>query len=89
VVLWGAGGRGTSFLNAVCAQEHTSLVASAVDINPDRQGRHIPGTGHTIVPPSALPKLAPSVVLISNSTYEPEIRAQLDALRIAAEIVSL
>jgi hypothetical protein len=89
VVLWGAGGRGTSFLNAVCAQEHISLVASAVDINPDRQGRYIPGTGHAIVPPSALSKIAPSVVLISNGTYGPEIRAHLETLRIPAETVSL
>ncbi len=89
VAMWGAGGRGTSFLNAVCAAQNTALVACAVDINPDRQGRHIPGTGHLVVAPAALGTVAPDVVIVSNPTYRAEIRSSLAALGIPADVVTL
>jgi SAM-dependent methyltransferase len=89
VAMWGAGGRGTSFLNAVCSAQNTGLVTCAVDINPERQGRHIPGTGHAVIAPAALGAVAPDVVIVSNPTYHAEIRSSLAALGIAADVVTL
>ena len=77
VVLWGSGGKGITFLNVVPGAEAISAV---VDINPDRQGRFIPGTGHPIVAPEALGEIDPDVAVLTNALYEREIRAQAEDL---------
>lgn len=77
VVLWGSGGKGITFLNVVPGADAILAVA---DINPDRQDRFIPGTGHPIVAPAALPDLEPDVVILTNALYETEIRAQAEGL---------
>lgn len=76
VAIWGAGGRGITFLNTVCRNpsESREHIAFAVDINPARQGRFLPRTGQEIVAPSALRTHPVDVVIITNPTYAPEIR---------------
>lgn len=83
VVLWGSGGKGITFLNVVPGAAEILAVA---DINPDRQGRFIPGTGHPIVAPRALPELEPDVAILTNALYEKEIRAQVAELRLDCEL---
>lgn len=80
VVMWGSGAKGITFLNVVPGADSVRAVA---DINPDRQGRFIPGTGHPIVPPEALPGIEPDVVILTNVLYESEIRAQAAGLGLA------
>jgi C-methyltransferase C-terminal domain len=82
VAIWGAGGRGISFLNTVCSEPADSLeqVAFAVDINPTRQGRFLPRTGQEIVAPTALLNNPVDVLIITNPTYEPEIRREVQEL---------
>ncbi len=82
VVLWGSGGKGISFLNAVSG---TDAIAVVCDINPDRQGSFIPGTGHEIVGPKQLVGRPPDLVILSNPIYETEIRYQLDVLGMRPE----
>jgi SAM-dependent methyltransferase len=76
--VWGTGGKGICFLNTVEAQD---VFAWAVDINPDRQNRYVPGSGQPIVSPTQLRSLRPDAVVITNPLYESEIRnavAELD-----------
>lgn len=80
VVLWGSGGKGITFLNVVPGAE---AIVAVADINPDRQGRFIPGTGHPIVAPEALCDLEPDVAILTNALYEPEIRSQAGELGLA------
>jgi hypothetical protein len=78
VAVWGAGSKGVQFLNLV--QPAGSDVAAVVDVNPRKAGKHLPGTGHVVVPPEALVEHPPATVLVMNPIYRDEITAQLAAL---------
>lgn len=84
VALWGAGGRGSSFLAAV--DPGRSYVDFAVDINPNRQGCFLPVSGHQVYPPEALQDRGCDITLISNATYEEEIRAAVGAMGFTGEV---
>ena len=77
-VLWGAGSKGVTILNAV--EEASSAVDYVVDINPRKQGKFIPGGGQTIVPPSRLQDIRPDLVVLMNGIYEEEIRRTVQEL---------
>ena len=77
VVAWGSGGQGITFLNLVQANRR---VAYVVDINPERQGKFVPGYGQRVVAPEFLHSYRPDVILITNPTYEAEIKQQVAAL---------
>jgi len=83
VALWGIGSKGVTFLNAL---EDPSLIAVAVDLNPRKQGRHVPGTGHRIAAPAELARVRPDVVLVSNRIYAQEIERALRALELAPKL---
>ena len=51
VAVWGAGSKGVSFLNLVGAGRDVSYV---VDVNPNKTGLYIPGTGQIVVAPDEL-----------------------------------
>lgn len=76
-VLWGAGAKGTMFLNAM---GDDAPIETVVDLNPHKHGRFIPGTGQMVVPPEALLAAPPQVVLFSNPNYRSEIADRLAAL---------
>lgn len=77
VAVWGAGSKGVTFLNAVDPEGH---VGAVVDVNPRKQGHHIPGTGHHVVDPSTLVAQPPAHVLVMNAIYVDEVHASLAAL---------
>jgi len=83
IVLWGSGGKGVSFLNAIGTD---SGIRYVVDINPSRHGRFVPGSGQQIVPPAFLTECRPDVVILSNSAYESEIRSQIASLGLKPEL---
>ena len=85
-VLWGSGGRGITFLNAL---DTPDLLPFVVDINPDRQGLYVPGTGQQVVPPAFLQTYQPDYILISNPTYTDEIRRQVHELGLNPQYVEL
>src|SRR4029079_11412583 len=83
VVLWGTGGKGVSFLNAVGAE---SGIRYVVDSNPTRHGRFVPGSAQQIVPPAFCPDYRPDVVILSNRAYDSEIRQQIASIGLHPEI---
>ncbi len=83
VVIWGSGSKGVAFLHAV---DPDGKVAAAVDINPYRQGRFMPGTGQPIIAPENLKSLQPALVIIMNPIYRAEISAMLDDLGLSPDI---
>ncbi|MHC5024295.1 MAG: Rossmann-fold NAD(P)-binding domain-containing protein, partial [Planctomycetota bacterium] len=85
-VLWGSGSKGVSFLTTLGIRDEIECV---VDINPFRQGRFMPGTGHPIVAPSFLAEYRPDLVIAMNPMYRDEIRGDLDRLKIQPEIVAV
>ncbi len=84
IVAWGSGGRGISFLQAVAAAKHIEYV---VDINPDRQGGYIPLTGQHVIAPEFLTQYRPDLVVLTNPTYEQEIKRQLSDLNVQCEFL--
>lgn len=83
IVIWGGGSKGVSFLNAVQA-DHISHV---VDINPNKHGKYVPGTGQQIVPPEFLTEYQPDAILVMNSIYVQEIREMTKRLGVNSRLV--
>ena len=80
-VIWGASSKGVSFLGAV-----GDLVEAAVDVNPNKHGTYVAGSGHRIVAPRQLTSIAPDLVVVMNPIYLAEIEAEMDRLGVRAEI---
>lgn len=78
VAVWGAGAKGVTLVN-LCDPERRR-VACVVDINPRKQGRFVPGTGHPIVAPEALAEKGIRHVIVMNPNYEQEVGMQAGAV---------
>jgi hypothetical protein len=85
VFAWGAGAKGVTFCSL--ADPDCSRLAGVVDVNPAKQGKFLPGTGHPIVPPRAATDAA--AVLVLNPNYVAEVRATLGRLGSAARVIDL
>lgn len=86
VVVWGSGSKCVAFLTTLDMGDEIEFV---VDINPHRHGKFIPGLGKEIMPPRFLADYKPDRVIVMNSIYCPEIKAQLSGMNVAAEIEAL
>ncbi len=86
VVIWGASSKGVAFLTSL---ETGDTVEYAVDINPYKQGRFMPGAGQEIVGPGFLKDYRPDLVVAMNSIYVEEIRSDLTQLGLAPEILAV
>ena len=85
VVLWGAGSKGVTFLNIFNTQKQIEYI---VDINPNKQGKYIAGTGQKIVTPNFLLDYQPDFVIVMNPIYESEIRKTLENLNLFPELIT-
>jgi len=83
---WGAGGRAIGFLNIFKIQQ---LMPFIVDINPERVGKHLPGTGQKVVSPEFLIEYKPNLVIITNPTYQSEIQEQARKLGLTCDFLIL
>lgn len=84
VVLWGAGSKGVTFLNIISQQQQIEYV---VDINPNKKGKYIPGTGQEIVEPNFLIEYQPDLVIVMNPIYESEICQMLKDMNCTSEVI--
>jgi hypothetical protein len=84
VVIWGASSKGVAFLTSLAAG---GTVKYAVDINPYKQGRFLPGAGQEIVGPDFLGSYRPDLVVPMNPIYVEEIRSDLASRGLTPEIL--
>ena len=70
VALWGAGAKGATFANLI--DPESTLIDCVVDLNPNKQGCFIPGTGHPIVAPSDLTRRGVFNAVLMNPNYRDE-----------------
>ncbi len=84
VVIWGAGSKGVSFLDA----QRPSAIEFAVDINPRKVDRFLPGSGAQVVSPTFLARYRPDRVILMNAIYQKEVSAHLEELGLSPEIVA-
>lgn len=85
-VLWGAGSKAVGFLTTLTGDAGIDFV---VDINPHKVGMHLSGTGQRIVSPAFLTDYRPDLVIVMNPVYADEIRRNLQAMELKAEVVAL
>ena len=85
VVIWGAGARGVTLLNIL----KDPRIEYAVDINPRKQGKYVPGTGQKIVEPKFLLDHQPDYIILANPAYENEIRQIISNLEIKTEFIPI
>lgn len=86
VVLWGASSKAVAFLAAVDSAGH---VSTAVDINPFKQDKYLPGSGVHVVAPEALVGIQPNDVIVMNPIYVDEIKQSLIALGLRPNVHAL
>ncbi len=88
IAVWGGGSKCVAFLTTLGLKSEISWI---VDINPFKQGKYVPGTGHKIVSPETLSEnsIPPDLVIVMNPVYVKEIQAQLNSLNIHPEIMAL
>lgn len=84
-VVWGSGSKGVSFLNAF---KHKKLIKFAVDINPNKQGKFIPGSGQEIVTPEFLKENEPDVIIVMNPAYIGEIWQTIKDLDLKSTVLT-
>lgn len=70
VAIWGAGAKGVTFANLVdpCCE----FINCIVDLNPNKIGNYIPGTGHPIVSHRELGRRKVTDVILMNPNYRDE-----------------
>lgn len=83
-VVWGAGARGTSFVNLLDSHDQIRYL---VDINPRKHGKYVPGSGQEIVAPERLRQIRPDLVVVMNPLYLQEIAQSVEDLGVSAEVV--
>lgn len=83
LALWGVGSKGVTFLNLVNGE---GPIAEAVDINPGKEGRFVPGTGHEVRSPRRLRDQPVDTVLVMNPQYVAEIEAELRSLGVSCSV---
>jgi len=70
VAVWGAGAKGNTFVNLV--DRDRELIDCVIDVNPNKQGHFVPGTGHPIVGISQLTKRDIKNAILMNPNYQEE-----------------
>jgi len=86
VAAWGSGSK---FVSLCTTLEVSGELAYAVDINPHKSGKYVPGTGHQIVSPEYLQRDPPDVIVAMNPIYRDEIQSELNRLGVEAELLAL
>lgn len=86
VVLWGGGSKAVSFLTTLGI---TDEVRAAVDVNPFKQGKYTPGTGHPVIAPQRLLDVRPDLVIVMNPIYTTEVRSLLASLDLYPEVLAV
>jgi hypothetical protein len=86
VVLWGASSKAVAFLAAL---DRDDAVTAAVDINPFKQDKYLPGSGIAVIRPQLLSEIEPELVIIMNPIYIEEITSDLASLGLSPRVEAL
>jgi len=85
VAVWGAGAKGTTFVNLV--DPENNRIDCVVDLNPNKQGKFVPGTGHPIVGVEMLEKRDVRSAILMNPNYREENAALLKEAGITVHLI--
>ena len=85
VAIWGAAGKGTTFLNLF--DPDCKLIDSIIDINPNKWNKHIAGTGHIIINPISIINRKIKTIIVMNPNYYDEIKSYLYMQKIKVDLI--
>jgi hypothetical protein len=86
VVLWGASSKAVAFIASMGSD---ASISAAVDINPHKQDRFLPGSGHAVIAPEKLVEINPDLVIVMNPIYIDEINDTLTELGLTPRVHAL
>lgn len=86
IAVWGGGSKAVAFAVTLSLGDEIDQI---IDINPHKHGTFLPGTGHPIVPPTALKENRPDLIIIMNPIYVQEISQALSELGVRSELAVL
>lgn len=75
IALWGAGAKGVTLANLL--DPAAQMIDCVIDMNPNKQGAFLVGTGHPIAAPAAVAQRGVRSAFVMNPNYLPEIRQLL------------
>lgn len=85
VALWGAGAKGATFAGLV--DPGTRLIDCLVDLNRNKQGKFVPGTGHPILGAEQLSGRGVRTAILMNPNYREENEKLLDSIDRTIQLV--
>lgn len=75
VAIWGAGAKGATMVNLL--DRERKFFDCLIDINPNKQGCYVAGTGHPIVSLEEAARRGVSTALLMNPNYKTEVEAMI------------
>jgi SAM-dependent methyltransferase len=85
LAIWGAGAKGVTFANLI--DPDRSMINCVIDINPNKQGNYIPGTGHLITDIKTAAQRGVTHAILMNPNYMSEIRELLSSSSVSLELI--
>lgn len=86
VAIWGAGAKGVTFINLI--DPFHQNINCAIDLNPNKQGKCIAGTGHPIIDYREIGTRNISTIIIMNPNYRDEIAVLLKQSGFVVSLIS-
>jgi hypothetical protein len=85
--IWGAGGKGVTLANLL--DPRSERFACVIDINPNKHGCFVAGSGHEIVGLDEALHRRVEIAVLTNPNYRPEIEAMIGKAGAALALVGL
>lgn len=86
LLLWQGAAKTVGFMSAL---PNGHRIAGAIDLNPFRDGRFLPGSGLPVYGPDKLPSLAPQFVVLMNPVYLEEVRQMVSHMQSDASVLPI
>lgn len=85
IAVWGAGAKGVTFANLI--DPESNIIDCIIDINPNKQGNYLPGTGHLITDIETAAQRGVTHAVVMNSNYISEIKEIIIARKISMQLI--
>ncbi len=86
VAVWGAGAKGATLVSLI--DPRPNLIDCVVDVNPNKQGKFISGTGHPIIDPRGMGCRGIKSAILMNPNYREENLALINEIKLSIHLVA-
>jgi len=85
VAIWGAGGKGATFVNLMDPDHN--WIDSVIDLNPNKQGGYMAGTGHLIISYKQMVDRKIKKIILMNPNYYDEVLSILNKSNLNIDLI--